>query len=160
MAGEAFVAEVDRPSEGFSHGRGPGPGGRGHRPFLTGRLERQSDDELIDPLIADDSFETGRVGRHARCPGQGAEGPGGLETGLSDRQADPPLPEVDAEQSRHGALPEAAPVGAVVGVGDLEPLGEADGAAGVVIVNERRSSLLGIVVTQFGQTLIVTVPNS
>ena len=43
---------------------------------------------------------------------------------------------------RHGLLPRYATVGAVVGAGDLDLLGDAEGVAGVVIVNVRRSSLL------------------
>ena len=87
----------------------------GLRPLLTGRLERQADDELVDPLRRHELGKRGRVVGELPAPPDRVERPRRRTVAVGDGQPDPALPEVDPQQAPHGA---ALWLGAAEGSGD------------------------------------------
>ena len=70
-------------------------------PSAAGRLERETDDQLVDVVAVDDRPERRRVGVETRRPPDGGQRPGRRTVPIGQRETDPPLAEIDAEQPRH-----------------------------------------------------------
>ena len=147
MAGQALVTHAHRDRKLSRHGLRPGARSRGHGPLRAARLERQAHDELGDALLANDRAEASSIARKIGAAWDRDVREGWFAAGFRYRKPDPALTEVDPEEPAHGVAP-ALPVGA----------GEPDVSDGGTTVNVTRDSLSGIVVTQSGQTEIVTSP--
>jgi len=167
VAGEALVAERDRQvgSEQRPQGGCPVSGQGRLPPFVAGGFERQADDQLPYSMEHRERAKRGGVGRDLAPARQGREWSGAMGAVLGQRHADPSLPEVDPEQGAHGPLG----LGEAVALGDAPELGEAaelgdavDGpsvpAVGPVTMTSTRDSIVGIVVTQSGQTVTSAGP--
>ncbi|GIW20071.1 MAG: hypothetical protein KatS3mg065_0367 [Chloroflexota bacterium] len=166
-------------------GLGPGPGPSGLLALGPARLEGQADDELGDPFLADDPGQDGGIRLGRRPPDERRQRPDPT-VGIGDGEADPPLAEVDAEEpSRLGRLraapdrlraaPDrlaghaghrmarlAAPAGSPARPASAAclplPAWPRPRPASGPTRTSRRQSRVGILVTQSGQTSMVTRP--
>ena len=154
MARQSFIPEADRQPDEWRDRRHPLSRVFGLRARLTRGLEWKPNDELLRIMRGDDRRESPCVGFWRPGPADGLERPRRAAIAICDGEADPPFPQVDPEQSPHGDADAPDP-------GDSSGAPDSPGFRGVVDVSAfrlTRASIVGMAVTQSGQTERFTSP--
>jgi hypothetical protein len=141
MTGQPFVAQSNRQSDLRLDGGDPRAGGARLRTFDTGRLERQAHDELDHLVLVDELEQRRSIGLRGPAPLERCEGACAAAVGVCERHADATLSQVDPQQPAHGP-PDADGTGI-----------DAAGPGAATIRTSIRPSIVGIELTQSGQTV-------
>jgi hypothetical protein len=131
MACQPLILERDRDPlpESRPDGVHPGTGLHGLLTFVSRGVDRQTHDEPIHLVRVDQGAKRRCVGHDVSPAPDRRQRPSADARTIGDGDPDPPLPEVDAEDRAHGAVPPSA-----------------------VERTSTRASSVGIVLTQSGQT--------
>jgi hypothetical protein len=102
MTRQSLVAQHHGQADPLGDQLGPGARELGLRPVDAARFERQTHHELPRIVLEREPLEGGGVGLGITTPAQRGERSRAAAVAVRDRDADPPLPQVDAQQPRHG----------------------------------------------------------